>query len=195
METAVFIVAAVLTVLSALGVILARNPVHSVLMLMATLFAVAVLFVALDAHFLAAVQIIVYAGAIVILFLFVVMLLGVDVAENLRVEPIGGQRPLAIGATVSTAVLTILIIIVAASDSREPTPGKLVGLEEQETSTGVANLGKVIFNDYLWAFEIIAVLLTIGVIGAVLLTQRSTEKDSAEKSSAEKSSTEKEREA
>lgn len=173
METAVFIVAAVLTVLSALGVILARNPVHSVLMLMATLFAIAVLFVALDAHFLAAVQIIVYAGAIVILFLFVVMLLGVDVAENLKVEPIGGQRPLAIGATLATVVLTVLIIIVGG-DSTEAKPGNLVGLEDQNASNSVANLGRVIFNDYIWAFEIIAVLLTIGVVGAVLLTRRSS---------------------
>lgn len=172
METVVFIIAAILMVLSALGVILAKNPVHSVLMLMATLFAVAVLFVAQDAHFLAAVQIIVYAGAIVILFLFVVMLLGVDLAENLKIEPIGGQRPLAIGATVATAVLTILIIVVAADDSRKPSPGELAGLDNQETSTGVANLGRVIFVDYVWAFEIIAALLTIGVVGAVLLTRR-----------------------
>ena len=170
METAVFIIAAILMVLSALGVILARSPVHSVLMLMATLFAVAVLFVAQDAHFLAAVQIIVYAGAIVILFLFVVMLLGVDFAENLKVEPIGGQRPLAIGATVATAVLTILIIIVSASDSTRPKPGDLVGVEKD--ASGLANLGRVIFTDYVWAFEIVAALLTISVIGAVVLTRK-----------------------
>ncbi len=177
METAVFIVAAIITVLSAFGVILAKNPVHSVLMLMATLFAIAVLFVAQDAHFLAAVQIIVYAGAIVVLFLFVVMLLGVDLAENLRVEPIGGQRPLAIGATVATAVLTILLIIVAASDSSKPESGDLAGITQETGNTGVANLGRVIFTDYVWAFEIIAALLTIGVIGAVLLTRRAKQQE------------------
>ena len=69
-----------------------RNPVHAALSLVATLFGIAVLFVAQEAHFLAAVQVIVYAGAIVVLFLFVIMLLGVDQAEDLSIEPLGGQR-------------------------------------------------------------------------------------------------------
>ena len=77
----VFVVASAIVLLSALGVVLARNPVHSALMLVLTLFGVAVLFVAQQAHFLAAVQVIVYAGAIVVLFLFVIMLLGVDKTE------------------------------------------------------------------------------------------------------------------
>ena len=72
-----------------------KNPVHAALGLVLTLFGVAVQFVALDAHFLAAVQVIVYAGAIVVLFLFVIMLLGVDRADDLRIEPIPIQRPLA----------------------------------------------------------------------------------------------------
>ena len=172
METVVFLICAVLAVTSSIGVIAARNPVHSALMLMATLFAVAVLFIALDAHFLAAVQVIVYGGAIVVLFLFVIMLLGVDRAENLKMEPIGGQRPLAAAAAVFTAVLAVLVVAVAADESRRPQPGELVGLEPGDSPTGVASLGKVIFTDYVWAFEIIAVLLTLGVLGAVVLTRR-----------------------
>ena len=95
METAVFIVCAVIVLAGALGVVLARNPVHAALSLVGTLFGMAVLFLNLEAHFLAAVQIIVYAGAIVVLFLFVIMLLGVDRLEDLSVEPIAGQRTLA----------------------------------------------------------------------------------------------------
>src|ERR1700716_4292805 len=91
----VFVVASAIVLLGALGVVLARNPVHSALMLVLTLFGVAVLFVAQQAHFLAAVQVIVYAGAIVVLFLFVIMLLGVDRSEDLDTKQLGGERPMA----------------------------------------------------------------------------------------------------
>ena len=94
MELFVFVVAAAMSVVGALGVVLRRNPVHAALSLVLTLFAVAVLFVAQHAEFLAAVQVIVYAGAIVVLFLFVIMLLGVDRAENLSsAKPTSAKRP------------------------------------------------------------------------------------------------------
>ena len=80
----------------AVGVVTSRNPVHAALSLVMTLFGVAVLFIEQEADFLAAVQIIVYAGAIVVLFLFVIMFLGVDRAEDITVEPLVGQRPLAV---------------------------------------------------------------------------------------------------
>src|SRR3954451_3767046 len=91
----VFGASAAIVLTGALGVILAKNPVHSALMLVMTLFGIAVLFVQQGAHFLAAVQVIVYAGAIVVLFLFVIMLLGVDQQENVDVDPLPGQRPVA----------------------------------------------------------------------------------------------------
>ena len=93
MDHVVFAIAAVACLAGAVGVILSRNPVHSALSLVGTLFGIAVLFVAQGAHFLAAVQVIVYAGAIVVLFLFVIMLLGVDKVEDLSADPLGGQRP------------------------------------------------------------------------------------------------------
>src|SRR3954471_13701090 len=112
MELFVFVVAAAIILTGAVGVVVARNAVHSALCLVATLFGVAVLFVAQDAQFLAAVQVIVYAGAIVVLFLFVIMLLGVDRAEDLDAEPLGGQRPMAavagagiLGVALSTMIL------------------------------------------------------------------------------------------
>src|SRR5437773_7566462 len=91
---------------SAVGLVLQRNPVHSAMLLVSTLFSVAVLFVLQQAHFLAAVQVIVYAGAIVVLFLFVIMLLGVDREESLD-DPIPFQRPtaVALGAIVLAELL------------------------------------------------------------------------------------------
>ena len=95
MDLIVFIVASAMVLAGAFGVVVYRHPVHCALSLVLTLFGVAVHFVAMEAHFLAAVQVIVYAGAIVVLFLFVIMLLGVDRAEDLRIDPIPIQRPLA----------------------------------------------------------------------------------------------------
>ena len=91
----VFAAAAAVILVGAIGVVTSRNPVHAALSLVMTLFGVAVLFIEQEADFLAAVQIIVYAGAIVVLFLFVIMFLGVDRAEDINVEPLVGQRPLA----------------------------------------------------------------------------------------------------
>ena len=110
MAEAVFAVAAVLMLVGAVGVVASRNPVHAALFLVQTLVGVALLFLLHDAHFLAAVQVVVYAGAIVILFLFVIMLLGVDKAEELRIEPIMGQRPLAavVGAALAAVLGTVI---------------------------------------------------------------------------------------
>src|SRR5437763_10324742 len=91
-DVMVFAVSAVIVLAGAIGVVTSRNPVHSALFLVMTLFGIAILFVEQQAHFLAVVQVIVYAGAIVVLFLFVIMLLGVDQAENLEAEPLVGQR-------------------------------------------------------------------------------------------------------
>ncbi|MGE3621509.1 MAG: NADH-quinone oxidoreductase subunit J, partial [Acidimicrobiia bacterium] len=112
-EVFVFVVAAVVCVAGAIGVVASRHPVHAALSLVATLFGIAVLFVAQEANFLAAVQVIVYAGAIVVLFLFVIMLLGVDQVEDLQVEPIRGQRVAA--AVVGLVVLALPILAVASS--------------------------------------------------------------------------------
>src|SRR5580658_3410544 len=95
-DVLVFAAAASVIIIGALGVVTSRNPVHAALSLVMTLFGVAVLFIEQEADFLAAVQIIVYAGAIVVLFLFVIMFLGVDRHEDIGTEPLSGQRPLAV---------------------------------------------------------------------------------------------------
>ena len=115
MELFVFVVAAAMVLGGAVGVVVRSHPVHAALSLVLTLFGIAVLFIAQEAHFLAAVQVIVYAGAIVVLFLFVIMLLGVDNAEDLHVEPFKVQRPVA-----SVVGAGLMVLIGTAIASRWP---------------------------------------------------------------------------
>ena len=95
MDAVVFVISAAIVLGGGLGVVMQSNPVHAALSLIASFFGVAVLFVLQEAHFLALVQVVVYGGAIVVLFLFVIMLLGVDRFEDLRIEPLANQRVLA----------------------------------------------------------------------------------------------------
>lgn len=168
MELAVFLVSGAIVLGGAIGVIAFRNPVHNALSLIATLFGVAVLFVAQEAHLLAAVQVMVYAGAIVVLFLFVIMLLGVDKAESLREEPLKGQRPLALLA--GAAFLGLLLVVIIGADT--PVTGGQALLAGFGDRTNVEALARVLFSDYVFAFEVTALLLTIAVIGAVVLARR-----------------------
>ena len=169
MELFVFVVAGAIVLAGAVGVVASRNPVHSALSLVATLFGIAVLFVAQEAHFLAAVQVIVYAGAIVVLFLFVIMLLGVDQAENLRTEPLTGQRPAA--AVLGLATLGLTVFAFLGTDP-VATGARGVVAPIQEDEANVFQLARAIFTDYAFAFEITSALLVIAVVGAVVLARR-----------------------
>ena len=113
-ETAVFAVCAAIVLCGAVGVVISRNPVHSALSLVATLFGIAVLFLQLDAELLAAVQVIVYTGAIVVLILFVIMLLGVDREDDLSTEPLVGQRILA-GIAVAALFGSLVLVFVGVN--------------------------------------------------------------------------------
>jgi NADH-quinone oxidoreductase subunit J len=168
MEAAVFFVCAAVILAGAFGVVLARNPVHSALFLLVTLVGVAVLFLQLHAALVAAIQIVVYASAIVVLFLFVITLLGVDRHENLS-DPRRFQRP---AAVVLGALVAVQIVVLAgkhwttgAHSSRAPL--------DPERSGNVERLSRTLFTDYIWAFEITAVLLVIAVVGGVVLARRS----------------------
>ena len=121
-----FVAATLMVIAGAIGVIAYNRPVHAALGLVLTLFGIAVHFVAMEAHFLAAVQVIVYAGAIVVLILFVMMLLGVDRAENLEVEPLPIQRPLAaiVGVAI-VALLTAAIFAAERADRCRPVSGSM----------------------------------------------------------------------
>lgn len=167
-DAAVFAISAAAVLVGAFGVIFSRNPVHAALMLVMTLFGVAVLFVAQEAHFLAAVQVIVYAGAIVVLFLFVIMLLGVDREENLRVEPLRAQRPLAF--LLGALVLVMIVLLARAQQwvsGVASTGGAALGEGEN-----IEKLGRSLFTTYLLPFEITGVLLVIAVVGAVVLVRQ-----------------------
>ena len=118
MQLLVFIAATLMVIAGAIGVVVRSQAVHAALSLVLTLFGVAVHFVAMEAHFLAAVQVIVYAGAIVVLILFVIMLLGVDRAEDLEVEPLPIQRPLA--AIVGVAIVALLTAAIFAARESSP---------------------------------------------------------------------------
>src|SRR4051794_20163259 len=182
MELFVFVVAAAIVIGGALGVVLSSNPVHAALSLVGTLFGIAVLFVAQDAHFLAAVQVIVYAGAIVVLFLFVIMLLGVDQAEDLETEPLGGQRPAAIivGACILGAALVTMILTHRDLDAIAVGTRSVVAPVTGSGTENVAKLGEALFTTYLFPFEITSVLLVIAVVAAVVLARRAAGKQSYE---------------
>jgi NADH-quinone oxidoreductase subunit J len=166
----IFFSCAAAILVGALAVILARNPVHSALFLLMTLVSVAVLFLQLNAALVAAVQIVVYASAIVVLFLFVITLLGVDKHERL---PSAGriQGPTA----VALGVLFLAGVVGIANDNW------VTGIPSEKHPIGkggdeVYNVSKALFTDYIWAFEIVAVLLVIAVVGGVVLARRSGQK-------------------
>ena len=173
LEYVVFFAAAVMILGGAVGVVAFRNPVHAALGLVLTLFGVAVQFVAMEAHFLAAVQIIVYAGAIVVLFLFVIMLLGVDRSIDLSIEPLNVQRPLA--AIMSVGLLALIgAAIVQSRDALEINPGTGV---DTATATGdndanINQLATNLFGDHVFAFQLTSVLLIVAVVGTVLMTRK-----------------------
>jgi NADH-quinone oxidoreductase subunit J len=171
-----FIVSGVIIIAGALGVVASRNPVHAALSLVMTLFGVAVLFLEQGADFLAAVQIIVYAGAIVVLFLFVIMFLGVDRREDVDREPLRGQRPLAFAMV--GIMLASVIVLIANSHWVSGAPhvvGPINGRITRSPGAAhgeVAQLGKQLFTTYLFAFEVTAALLVIAVVSAVVLARR-----------------------
>jgi len=170
-DNAVFIVGAIVALVGAFFVVSSRNPVHAALNLVVTLFGVAVLFVSLHATFLAAVQVIVYAGAIVVLFLFVIMLLGVDREEAIEAEPLKGQRPVAIA--LGALVLGELALL-SSMRFRTPPPQLVAGsiTPVQAGKSNVEQLAETIFTRYLLAFEMTSVLLVIAVVGAVVLARK-----------------------
>lgn len=165
---AVFLVGAAMILTGAFGVILLRNPVHCALMLVITLFGIALEFIDQSADFLAAVQIIVYAGAVVILFLFVIMFLGVDRKDTSGVEPRKLQRPLALLLGIIALIEILALARIDHWVSGAPSQsGALKG-----TGENVQKLGQSIYTDYLLPFEMTAALLVIAVVAAVVLSRR-----------------------
>jgi NADH-quinone oxidoreductase subunit J len=195
----VFAASAAVVLVGAVGVVTSRNPVHAALSLVMTLFGVAVLFIEQEADFLAAVQIIVYAGAIVVLFLFVIMFLGVDRREDVNVEPLTGQRTLAfimVGITLAgvIAMLATSHWVTGAHGVVGPIQGPITKASGSPSGE-VAQLGKQLFTTYLFAFEATAALLVIAVVGAVVLARRPAVSERDEQERAEQAEAEAEHEA
>ena len=157
METAIFVVCAAIVLGGAFGVVFSRNPVHSALSLVATLFGIAVLFLNLGAQLLAAVQVIVYTGAIVVLILFVLMLLGVDREEDLNVQPLVGQGVYAfvVAALIGAGILSVILI-----GGSNVVTGASSSLQALAPDYGnIRQIGDQLFTNYVFALEVTAALL------------------------------------
>ena len=169
-DVVVFGVTFVVALGSSLAMVFARNAVHAALFLVGVQVALAVAFLLQGAFFIAAVQIIIYAGAIMVLFLFVIMLLGVDRREAL-VEPLRGQRPLALGLGTLLAAEIIYIAsrgidLVAAGDRSDA----LVALNRDPGN--VKAVARVLFGEYLLPFEVTSILLVAAIVAVMTLSRR-----------------------
>ena len=160
----IFWILAPIMVIAALGILFVRKAVHAALLLAVVMISLAFLYASLDAPFLFAVQIIVYTGAILMLFLFVVMLVGVDASDSV-VETIRGQRVLAmLGGLLLGSVLVIGLSQMAL--------GTVVGLEEANEGGNVEALADILFSRYVFAFETTSALLITAAVGAMVLAHR-----------------------
>ncbi|MEV0684935.1 NADH-quinone oxidoreductase subunit J [Nocardia sp. NPDC050378] len=165
-EAVLFWVLAPIAVLGAVGMVTAAKAVHSALCLAATMIALAVFYIAQDALFLGVVQIVVYTGAVMMLFLFVLMLVGVDSAESLR-ETLRGQRIAA--AIVGLGFGFLLIGGIGSALGGDGTRFAGNGFGERDV---IAELAELIFLRYVWAFELTGALLITATIGAMVLAHR-----------------------
>jgi len=161
-----FYLFATLTIASALAVVFARNPVHSVLWLIVAFFNAAGLMLLLGAEFIAMLVVIVYVGAVAVLFLFVVMMLDIDFASLRR----GFTRNLPFGIIIALVLLAEVVIAVSAwkagptLSGREIPPAKI---------PNIVALGQLLYSRYLFAFELAGLILLVAMIGAIVLTHRS----------------------
>ena len=165
-EAVQFWVLGTVAVLGALGTVLMKKAVHSALSLAGTMIVLAVFYLAEGAYFLGVVQIVVYTGAIMMLFLFVVMLVGITAADSLK-ETLKGQRFMAAVCGIGFGILLIAGIGNASLDSFAG-----VGTANAAHGGNVPGLARLIFTNYVWAFEITGALLITAAIGAMVLTHR-----------------------
>jgi NADH-quinone oxidoreductase subunit J len=154
-------------VVASLLVIAQHNPVYSVLLLIASFGALSGLYVLLDAPFVAVIQIIVYAGAIMVLFLFVVMLLNApveDTEHDIRMHPLMRPGPLRFGGLLAIAFVVELLWAL--------TRGRESGAFAGGAVTSVASIGRTLFTDYAFPFEVTSILILVAMVGAVMLARR-----------------------
>lgn len=167
MEKALFIIFAAIAVASALNILLQRNPLYSALSLIVTLGSLSALYVTLSAQFLAAIQIVVYAGAIMVLFVFVIMLLN-EPKDQPQIEKQKWLRFLAIPFAGLLIAETFYVI-------RSIKPLTLPSQDAEHAVGTVSSIGKALFTDYLLPFEVTSVLILMAVVGAMVLARREGE--------------------
>jgi NADH-quinone oxidoreductase subunit J len=165
-EALLFVILGLAALAGAVTVVVARNPVYSAMGLLGTLFSVGVLYVVQLAHFVAAVQIIVYAGAVMTLFLFVIMLIGVDKTESYE-EKLPGQR-IWVGSLAGAVILFAAGLTVFGDFDWVPAAGAPVA---NATNGTIQKVAEPLFTDWVLAFEATALLLTVAAAGAIVLAQ------------------------
>jgi NADH-quinone oxidoreductase subunit J len=165
-ETVIFYVFAVATVVSATAVVTVKNPVHAALFLVLTFFTSAIIWMSLEAEFLAITLVLVYVGAVMVLFIFVVMMLDINIARLRE----GFVRYLPLGLLAAGVMLLLMVNVVTsdlfvldASAVPEPKPADY---------SNTKALGAVLYTDYVFAFEVAAVILLVAIISAIALTMR-----------------------
>lgn len=164
MEALIFVITAMVALASGVAMLVSRNAVHSALFLLLNFGAVAVLYLLLRAPFLFAIQLSIYAGAIMVLFLFVVMLLGAERAEDEK-DKVAWQQPLAL-------VLGLVLLSEGIFTAVMHTPPAELTNPEIETFSSPIKIGEVLFTTYLLPFQITGIILLVAIIGVVVLNQR-----------------------
>ncbi|BDZ41273.1 NADH:ubiquinone oxidoreductase subunit J [Paraoerskovia sediminicola] len=162
-EDVLFWILAPLMVIAAMGLLFTRKAVHAAVAVVFVMISLAVLYIAQEAPFLGVVQIVVYTGAVMMLFLFVLMLVGVDASDSL-VETIKGQRW--IGALLGLGLVAIIVGVVV-----QVTFPPAVGLPADE-QTNPVTLARILFSDYVFTFEVVGILLVTAAVAALVLTHR-----------------------
>ena len=161
-EAALFYFLAPLSVIAALGMLVVRKAVHSALLLAWVMISLAIFYIAQDALFLGIVQVVVYTGAVMMLFLFILMLVGVDSSDSL-IENIKGQRAAAITAAIGISGLLLSLI------GRATMFNDAIGLAAANRNGNVNGLAEQLFTKYVWAFEVVSALLITAALGAMVL--------------------------
>ena len=161
-EAVLFWVLAPLTVAAALAMLLVKKAVHSAILMASVMINLAIFYIAQDALFLGIVQIVVYTGAVMMLFLFILMLVGVDSSDSLT-ETIPGLRPIAITAAVGFGGLMVSLI------GRATLGRSAIGLEAANSNGNVKGIAQLLFSTYVWPFEVVSALLITAALGAMVL--------------------------
>ncbi|NNF58725.1 MAG: NADH-quinone oxidoreductase subunit J [Rhodothermaceae bacterium] len=165
LETFLFFVFAVLSVVGALGMLISRSPVAAALWMVQTMLAIACLYLSLNAAFIGVVQVLVYAGAIMVLFLFVIMLLNLE--QMPKLADFDWRK--AVAFVLGVAVLAQLLAVVATRFAPSPTP---MTDEQIQEATEVSDIGVTLLTDHAFSLEIVGVLLLAATIGAVVLAKK-----------------------